>query len=71
MVSDGTISMLGVLVALFDRPVPFGMTLIEGPESGLHPKANIELVVDFHEETTFERPIWVTTHNEALVFKKP
>jgi predicted ATPase len=67
MVSDGTISMLGVLVALFDRPVPYGMTLIEGPESHLHPKANIELVVDFHEETTFERPIWVTTHNEAYI----
>jgi len=67
MVSDGMISMLGVLVALFDRPVPFGMTLIESPEIYLHPKANIELVVDFHEETTFERPIWVTTHNEALV----
>jgi predicted ATPase len=67
LVSDGTIFMLGILVALFDRSSPFSLTLIEMPENGLHPKANIELIEDFHQETTFFRPIWVTTHHDSLI----
>ena len=66
LISDGTIYLLSILVALLDRP-SFGLTLIEEPERGLHPKAIIELVEAFREQATYERPIWVTTHNEALV----
>jgi predicted ATPase len=40
LISDGTINLLAILVTLFDRPLPFGMTLIEEPESGLHPHAS-------------------------------
>ena len=67
LISDGTINLLAILVTLFDRPLPFGMTLIEEPESGLHPHAMIELVDTFREIATLSSPLWVTTHNEALV----
>jgi len=66
LISDGTIYLLSLLVAILDRP-KLGMTLIEEPERGLHPKAIIELVDGFHEQATYEHPIWVTTHNESLV----
>jgi predicted ATPase len=66
LISDGTIYLLSVLVAMLDHP-SLGITLIEEPELGLHPKAIIELVDCFHEQATYEHPIWVTTHNEALV----
>jgi len=66
LISDGTIYLLSILVAILDR-AELGMTLIEEPERGLHPKAIIELVDGFHEQATYEHPIWVTTHNEALV----
>ncbi|MEN8219326.1 MAG: AAA family ATPase [Pseudomonadota bacterium] len=66
LISDGTIYLLSILVAILDRPF-LGMTLIEEPERGLHPQAIMELVDGFREYATFERPIWVTTHNEALV----
>lgn len=67
LISDGTINLLAILVTLFDRPLPFGMTLIEEPESGLHPHAMIELADTFREIATLSSPIWLTTHNEALV----
>jgi len=66
LISDGTIYLLSVLVAIFDRP-SLGMTLIEEPERGLHPQAIMELVDGFREQATYDHPIWVTTHNEALV----
>ncbi len=31
MISEGTINLLGILVALFDRPLPFGISLIDEP----------------------------------------
>ncbi len=65
-ISDGTIYLLSLLVAMLDQP-ELGITLIEEPERGLHPKAIIELVEGFREQATYEHPIWVTTHNEALV----
>jgi len=66
-ISDGTINLLSLLVTLFDRPLPFGMTLIEEPESGLHPHAIIELADTFREIATLSSPLWVTTHHEALI----
>jgi predicted ATPase len=67
LISDGTINLLAILVSLFDRPLPFGLTLIEEPEGGLHPHAMIELADTFREIATLSSPLWVTTHNEALV----
>lgn len=66
LISDGTLYLLSLLVAILDRP-ELGMTLIEEPERGLHPQAVMELADFFREKSTFEHPIWVTTHNEALV----
>lgn len=66
LISDGTIYLLSVLVAILDHP-PLGITLIEEPERGLHPQAVMELVEIFRQKATYEHPIWVTTHNEALV----
>jgi len=66
-IDDGTINLLALLVTRFDRPLPFGMTLIEEPEGGLHPHAIIELADSFREIATLSSPLWVTTHNEALV----
>ncbi|TGO03425.1 hypothetical protein PN36_06745 [Candidatus Thiomargarita nelsonii] len=67
MISEGTINLLSILVALFDRPLPFGISLIDEPESSLHPKAVIELVDSFREIATRSSPIWVTTHHDSLV----
>ncbi len=41
-ISEGTIYLLSLLVAILDRP-PVGLTLIEEPERGLHPKAILQL----------------------------
>ncbi len=65
-ISEGTIYLLSLLVAILDRP-PVGLTLIEEPERGLHPKAIIQLVQTFRERATLESPIWVTTHNESVI----
>jgi len=67
MISEGTINLLSILVALFDRPLPFGITLCDEPESSLHPHAVIELVDSFREIATQNSPIWVTTHHDSLV----
>lgn len=66
LISDGTIYLLSLLVAILDCP-DSGVTLIEEPERGLHPQAIMELVDSFREQATYQRPIWLTTHNEALV----
>lgn len=66
LISDGTLYLLSLLVAILDRP-DFGISLIEEPERGLHPQAIMELVDSFREQATYQRPIWLTTHNEALV----
>lgn len=65
-ISEGTIYLLSLLVAILDRP-PVGLTLIEEPERGLHPKAIIQLVQTFRERATLASPIWVTTHNESVI----
>ena len=66
LISDGTIYLLCLLVAMLDRP-KMGITLIEEPERGLHPKAIMELVKGFREHATIESPIWLTTHSESVV----
>lgn len=66
LISDGTIYLLCLLVAMLDRPKT-GITLIEEPERGLHPKAIIELIKGFREHATIESPIWLTTHSESIV----
>ncbi len=67
MMSDGTIYALSLLVAVLDLPQPYGLTLIEEPERGLHPAAIRELIDLIREQATPRNPIWLTTHSESVV----
>ena len=67
LVSDGTMYALCLLAAALDAPSGGGMTLIEEPERGLHPKAIRELIDLMRQQATPENPIWLTTHSEAVV----
>ncbi len=67
LISDGTIYALCIMTAVLSRSKSLGMTLIEEPERGIHPKAIAELVNLMRENANNEHPIFVTTHNESLV----
>ena len=67
LVSDGTMYALCLLVAVLDAPSGCGMTLIEEPERGLHPKAIRELIDLMRQQASPENPIWLTTHSESVV----
>ena len=67
LVSDGTIYALCLLVAVLDAPSGCGMTLIEEPERGLHPKAIYELIDLMRQQASLEHPIWLTTHSESVI----
>ncbi len=67
LVSDGTIYALCIMTAVLSRSRSLGMTLIEEPERGIHPKAIAELVNLMRDNANSEHPIFVTTHNESLI----
>jgi len=67
LVSDGTMHALCLLVAVLDAPSGGGMTLVEEPERGLHPKAIYELIDLMRQQASPENPIWLTTHSESVV----
>lgn len=67
MVSDGTIYALSLLVAVLDSTFGYGITLIEEPERGLHPKAIRELIKLIREQASSSNPVWLTTHSESVV----
>lgn len=67
LVSDGTMYALCLLVAVLDAPSGCGMTLIEEPERGLHPKAIRKLIELMRQQASLENPIWLTTHSESVV----
>ncbi|MGR3985192.1 MAG: AAA family ATPase [Gammaproteobacteria bacterium] len=67
LVSDGTMYALCMLVAVLDSTKSTGLTLIEEPERGLHPKAIIDLIDLMRECASPSNPIWLTTHSEAVV----
>ena len=67
LVSDGTIYALCIMTAVLSRAKKHGITLIEEPERGLHPKG-IEALVDLmRQNAAIEHPVFVTTHSESLV----
>ena len=67
LISDGTIYALCIMTAVLSRAKRHGITLIEEPERGLHPKG-IEALVDLmRQNATIEHPVFVTTHSESLV----
>ena len=67
MVSDGTIYALCLLVAVLTRVKQPGITIIEEPERGLHPKAISELIDFIREHASTHHPIILTTHSESVV----
>lgn len=67
LISDGTIYALCIMTAVLSRAKTTGITLIEEPERGLHPKG-IEALVDLMRQSAgVEHPVFVTTHSESLV----
>ncbi len=67
LISDGTAYVLSILAAVLARPSTPCLTVIEEPERGLHPKAQMELVGFLREYATELQPIWLTTHSESVV----
>jgi len=67
MISDGTIYAFCLLAAVLDSGPNHGMTLIEEPERGLHPKAIRELIGLIRQQASPKNPIWLTTHSESVV----
>jgi len=66
LVSDGTIYALSILAIIYSNKN--GIIMIEEPERGLHPKAISELV-EFFREKSEKFPIFINTHNEAIIKK--
>lgn len=67
LISDGTIYVLCILTAVLSRTQQRGITIIEEPERGIHPKAIGELVGLMRESASVEHPIFLTTHSESVV----
>ena len=67
--SDGTLRMLAILVALFQRSEPeqrISLVAVEEPEMGLHPAA-AEVLFDSLNEASAFRQILVTSHSSELL----
>ncbi|MBD2803152.1 AAA family ATPase [Xenorhabdus sp. ZM] len=67
LISDGTIYVLCIMTAILSRASKPGMTIIEEPERGIHPKAIGELVQLMRDTASLEHPIIITTHSESVV----
>ena len=63
--SDGTVSMLAIIIALnFERSL--GTIILEEPERNLHP-ALMSRVIEMAKETSSKRQIIITTHTPELI----
>ena len=67
LISDGTIYALCILTAVLSRSSEMGITIIEEPERGIHPKAISELIGLMREQAAAGHPIFLTTHSESVV----
>ncbi|ECF0142191.1 ABC transporter ATP-binding protein [Salmonella enterica subsp. enterica serovar Monschaui] len=67
LISDGTIFTLCIMTAILSRAQHMGMTIIEEPERGIHPKAIGELVQLMRENASLDHPIIITTHSESVI----
>ena len=63
--SDGTLRLLGMLVALFQEPSP-SLIGIEEPELMIHPGA-LAVLADTMQEATLRGQVLVTTHSPDLI----
>lgn len=63
--SDGTLRMLGLLVALY-QPAPSSFVAVEEPELTLHPGA-LGVLSDILHETSVKRQLMITTQSPDLI----
>ncbi len=64
--SDGTLRVLGILLALFNRGTESPLVAIEEPEIALHPGAS-EVLLDALREASEKKQLIVTTHSPDLL----
>jgi predicted ATPase len=67
--SDGTLRLLGLLVALLQDPSP-SLIAIEEPELTIHPGA-LGVLADIMEEAKLRTQVLVTTHSPDLIDRLP
>jgi len=63
--SDGTLRAIGLLAALFQRPVP-SLIAVEEPEATIHPGA-LESVLDLLRHASRQMQVMITTHSPDLL----
>jgi len=68
LISDGTINITALVVALFLKPKPF--VIIEEPERNIHPHL-ISKVADMLKEASVNSQVLVTTHSPELAKHVP
>lgn len=66
MISDGTVRLLSILVALFGQPHTTDLICIDEPERYLHPQV-FEPLIQLMRDISNEKQIIVTTHSAELV----
>lgn len=67
LISDGTIYAICIITAILSRSSIYGVTIIEEPERGIHPKAIGELIQLMRDNASLKHPIFITTHSETVV----
>jgi predicted ATPase len=66
--SDGTLRAIGLLAAVFQRPVP-SLIAIEEPEATIHPGA-LESILDLLQHASRNMQVVITTHSPELLDAK-
>ena len=66
--SDGTLRAIGLLAAVFQRPVP-SLIVVEEPEATIHPGA-LESVLDLLRHASKHMQVVITTHSPELLDAK-
>lgn len=69
LISDGTIYVICILTAILSRYNDYGITIIEEPERGIHPKAIGELIGFIRDKMaeSGKHTVILTTHSESVV----
>ena len=69
LISDGTLYVICILTAILSRYNEYGITIIEEPERGIHPKAIGELIGFIRDKMaeSGKHTVILTTHSESVV----
>jgi hypothetical protein len=67
--SDGTLRLIGLLVALYQDPPP-SLIAIEEPELTIHPGA-LAVLADIIQEAALRTQVLITTHSPDLIDRLP